>query len=182
MQTNGYFHLKEELLVSTRLKQNICVALLCALLPAGAAALQLAGKKGLTLELAKKVAAAAEAAAVKNKWTMVIAVVDDGGHLIYLQRMDEAQFGSVEMATQKAQSAVAFKRPTKAFEEAVAGGRSVILKVPGAMPVEGGVPVTVGGKVIGAIGVSGGTSQQDGVVAQAGLEALQKILGGGKDN
>ena len=169
-------------MLSTRLKQVACVALLCALLPAKGAALQLADKKGLTLELAKKIVAAAESAAVKNKWNVVIAIVDDGGHVIYLQRMDETQIGSVEVATQKAQSAVAFKRPTKDFEDAVAGGRSVILKIPGAMPVEGGIPLTVNGKVIGAIGVSGVTSQQDGVVAQAGVDALPKTLGDGKAN
>jgi len=151
------------------------LALALALSNAGPASAQLASKKALTLEAAKQIAAAAEAEAVKNNWNVVIAVVDDGGHLLYLQRMDETQTGSVEVATQKAKTAAAFKRPTKALEDAVAGGRNVILKLPGALPVEGGLPISVDGKIIGAIGVSGVTSQQDGQIARAGLEALAKI-------
>jgi glc operon protein GlcG len=140
-------------------------------------AAQLADKKALTLQAAKQIAAAAEKEAAGNKWTMVIAILDDGEHLIYLERMDETQIGSVEVAQQKARSAVSFKRPTKAFEDAVAGGRTAILRLSGAVPVEGGVPLVADGKVIGAIGCSGGTSQQDGVVAKAGADALAKMLG-----
>jgi glc operon protein GlcG len=139
-------------------------------------AAQLADKKALTLEVAKQIAAAAEKEAANNKWTMVIAILDEGGNLVYLERMDETQIGSIEVAQQKARSAVSFKRPTKVFEDAVAGGRTAILKLPGALPVEGGIPLTVDGKIIGAIGASGGTSQQDGVVAKAGVDALAKIL------
>src|SRR5215831_778211 len=142
-----------------------------------ACAAQLADKKALTLEVAKQIAAAAEKEAAANKWTMVIAIVDDGGNLVLLQRMDETQIGSIEVAIQKARSAISFKRPTKVFEDAVAGGRTAILKLPGAIPVEGGVPLMADGKIIGAIGCSGGTSQQDGVVAKAGADALGKILG-----
>ena len=131
-------------------------------------------KKALSLELAKKIAARAEAEAKKNNWTMVIAVVDDGGHLIYLERMDGTQIGSVEVATAKARSANDYKRPTKAFEDALAGGRTAILKLPGAMPLEGGIPIMIEGKIVGAIGVSGGMSTQDGEVAKAGLEAVDK--------
>ncbi len=150
--------------------------ILCAaLLLAGAANAQLADKKALTLEAAKHIAAAAEKEAAANKFTMVIAILDDGGNLLYLERMDETQIGSIEVAQQKARSAVAFKRPTKVFEDAVVGGRNAILKLPGAMPVEGGLPLIVGGKIIGAIGCSGGTSQQDGVVAKAGADALAKM-------
>ena len=138
----------------------------------------LATKKALTLEVAKQMAAAAEAAASQNKWTVVIAIVDDGGNLIYLERMDETQIGSVQVATEKAQTAVRFKRPSKALEDAVAGGRTAILKLPGALPVEGGLPVAVDGKIIGAIGVSGMSSQQDGQIAKAAIDALPKILGG----
>src|SRR5712691_6086813 len=125
-------------------------------------------KKALSLELAKKIAARAEAEAKKNNWTMVVAVVDDGGNLIYLERMDGTQIGSIEVAVAKARSANNFKRPTKAFEDALAGGRMAVLKLPGAMPLEGGIPVMIEGKVVGAIGVSGGTSPQDGEVAKAG--------------
>ena len=138
---------------------------------------QLATRKALTLDVCKKIAAAAEAEAAKNKWTMVIAIVDEGGHLLYLERMDDTQVGSVQVAQDKARSAAAFKRPTKAFEDALVGGRQAILKLNGAIPVEGGVPIMVDGKVLGAIGVSGALSPQDGQVAQAGLNALQKLLG-----
>jgi glc operon protein GlcG len=132
----------------------------------------LATKKVLTLEAAKQIAAVAEAEARKNNWTMVIAIVDDGGHLIYLERMDGTQIASVVVAQEKAACAIRFKRPTKALEEAVAGGRIVVMKLAGAVPVEGGLPIVVEGQFVGAIGVSGGTSPQDGVVAVAGLAAL----------
>jgi glc operon protein GlcG len=144
---------------------------------AASASAQLAQKKSLTLDVAKQIAAAAEKEATSSKLTMVIAILDDGGNLIYLERMDETQIGSIEVAQQKARSAVSFKRPTKVFEDALAGGRTAILKLPGAMPVEGGVPLMADGKIIGSIGCSGGTSQQDGVVAKAGADALVKILG-----
>ena len=136
----------------------------------------LADKKAMTLDVAKQLAAVAEKTAAANKWTMVIAILDDGGNVVYLARMDDTQIGSVDVALDKARSAVKFKRPTKAFEDAVVGGRAAILKIPGAMPVEGGIPLTVDGKIIGAIGASGGTSQQDGVVAQAAVDALPKII------
>jgi uncharacterized protein GlcG (DUF336 family) len=134
---------------------------------------QLATKKAMTLAAAKQIAAAAEAEAAKNKWTMVIAVLDDGGNLVYLERMDGTQIGSVDVAIQKAQSAVKFKRATKVFEEALKGGRQAILKLPGAIPVEGGVPIVVDGQIIGAIGVSGAQSTEDGQCAAAGIAALK---------
>lgn len=136
---------------------------------------QLATKKSLTLAAAKQIAAAAEAEAMKNQWTVVIAIVDDGANLVYLQRIDGTQVGSVDVAQEKARSAVKFKRPTKAFEDNLVGGRQAILKLPGAMPVEGGLPFMIDGVVLGAIGVSGVTSQQDGVVAAAGLAAFEKL-------
>ena len=140
-------------------------------------AADLANKKAITLEVAKQLAQTAEAFAAKNKWTMVITVVDDGGNVVYLARMDETQIGSIEVAIEKAKSAVNFKRPTKAFEDIVVGGRNTVLKLPGSLPVEGGIPLMVEGKLIGAIGVSGGTSVQDGQAATAAVEALPKILG-----
>jgi len=133
---------------------------------------QLATKRVLTLEAAKEIAAAAQAEAKKNNWNMVICIVDDGGHPIYLERMDGTQVASVVIAQEKAASAIRFKRPTKALEDAVAGGRIVVLKLAGAIPVEGGIPIVVGGEFLGAIGVSGGTSPQDGQVAAAGLAVL----------
>lgn len=141
------------------------------------AAGQLADKKGLTLEVAKKIAAAAEEEAVKNNWRVVIAILDDGANLVYLQRLDDTQAGSIEVAIQKAKTAVNFKRPTKALEDAVAGGRMVILALPGALPIEGGLPIVLDGKVIGGVGVSGVTSAQDGQIAKAGVDTLPKILG-----
>jgi glc operon protein GlcG len=138
-------------------------------LPASA---QLADKKVLTLDGARKVAAAAEAEAKKNNWNVVIAVVDDGGHLIYLQRIDGTQTGSIEVAIQKARTAQAFKRPTKVFEEAIAGGRNALIALHGALPLEGGLPIVVGGQLVGAIGVSGVKSTEDGQIAKAGADSL----------
>jgi uncharacterized protein GlcG (DUF336 family) len=132
----------------------------------------LATKKSLTLAAAKKIAAAAEAEAAKNNWNVVIAIVDDGGNLLYLQRMDGTQVGSIDVAVAKATSAFRFKRPTKAFEDALKGGRQAILKLPGATPVEGGIPITLDGQILGAIGVSGVQSFEDAQIAQAGLAVV----------
>jgi glc operon protein GlcG len=130
----------------------------------------------ITLEQAKGVMAGAEAEAQRNNWPVVIAIVDTGGNLVSLQRLDNAQFGSVEVARQKAWSAAAFRRPTKVFEEAIAGGGANLrlLRLEGASPLEGGIPIAVDGEIIGAIGVSGVTSQQDGQIAQAGIDSLTK--------
>ncbi len=134
----------------------------------GDASAQVLDKKALSLAAAKKIAASAEAEAIKNNLRMVVAVVDEDGQLIYLQRLDETQTASIDLAIQKARSAAAFKRPTKVWEDALAGGRQAILALTGAVPFEGGIPVIVDGKVVGAVGASGGTSAQDGQVAQAG--------------
>ncbi len=141
-----------------------------------AGAAKLATRHALTLEIAKQISAAAEAEAVKNNWNMVIAVVDDGGLLMHLIRRDGTQYGSIQVAQDKARSAIAFRRPTKALEDAVAGGRNAILALSGATPIEGGIPIVVDGEMVGAIGVSGGTSPQDAQVAQAGINALPTIL------
>ena len=137
------------------------------------AKLQLTTKKALTLAAAREIAAAAEAEARRNEWTMVICIVDDGAHPIYLARMDGTQIASVVVAQDKAASAVRFKRPTKVLEDAVAGGRIVVMKLAGATPIEGGLPIVVDGELIGGIGVSGGTSPQDGQVAAAGLAIIE---------
>jgi glc operon protein GlcG len=128
----------------------------------------------ITLEQAKKVLAAAETEARKNDWNVVIAVVDTGGNLVVLQRMDDTQIASITVAQQKAWSAASYRRPTKTFEDTVAAGPAGarVLALHGAMPVEGGLPIVANGKIIGAIGVSGVTSQQDGQIASAGLAAL----------
>lgn len=132
----------------------------------------MASKPLLTLDDAKRIAAAAEAEALGNDWRVVIAIVDDGGHLLYLQRSHETQFGSIETAIAKAHAAVAFQRPTKTSEDAVLGGRLIHLALPGVIPAEGGVPITADGMVIGGLGISGVRSFQDGQIAAAGLAAL----------
>jgi uncharacterized protein GlcG (DUF336 family) len=132
----------------------------------------LTNKPVLTLEDAKRIAAAAEVEAQKNGWKVVVAVVDDGGHLLYLQRSHETQWGSVETAIMKANAAVAFQRPTKASEDAVLSGRLIHLALPGVIPAEGGVPLVRDDVVIGGLGISGVRSVQDGQVANAGLNAL----------
>jgi glc operon protein GlcG len=136
----------------------------------------LADKKALTLAVAKRIAAAAEESANKNNWNMFIAVVDDGGNLMYLERMDDSQLASLDVSIAKARCALLFKRPTKAMEDAVSGGRTVVMTLPNAVPVEGGLPLMAYGKIVGAIGISGATSPQDGIVAKAGADELEKIL------
>lgn len=158
-------------MISARKLLSVCVFALFAALSLQASA-QLADKKVLTLDGAKKVAAAAEAEAKKNNWNVVIAVVDDGGHLIYLQRIDGTQTGSIDVAIQKARTAQAFKRPTKVFEDAIAGGRNALIALHGALPLEGGLPIMVGGQLVGAIGVSGVKSTEDGQIAKAGADSL----------
>lgn len=136
---------------------------------------QFATKKAMTLAAAKEIASAAEAEARKNNWTMVIAIVDDGGNLVYLEKMDGTQIGSIEVAQAKAKSAINFKRSTKVFEDALVGGRQALLKLPGAIPIEGGILIMAGDQIVGAIGVSGAQSKEDGQVAAAGLAAAAKI-------
>jgi uncharacterized protein GlcG (DUF336 family) len=126
----------------------------------------------LTLDDAKRIARAAEREAVRNDWLVTIAVVDDGGHLLYLQRSHDTQFGSIEVAVQKAHAAVAFQRSTKVSEDAVLSGRLIHLALPGVLPAEGGLPLMRESQVIGAIGVSGVRTFQDGQIAQAGVDAL----------
>ena len=126
----------------------------------------------LSLEDAKRVAAAARAEAEKNGWAIVIAVVDDGGHLMYLERMDGTQKASSRIAEAKGRTAILFKRPTKAIEDNVLEGRTVMMGLPGAVPLEGGVPLLKDGQFVGGVGVSGVQSFQDGIVARAGAAAL----------
>lgn len=126
----------------------------------------------LSLDDAKRIAAAARAQAQSNGWAVVIAIVDDGGHLMYLERMDGCQKASSRIAEGKGRTAILFKRPTKAIEDVVLEGRTVMMGLPGAVPLEGGVPLVKDEVFLGAIGVSGVQSFQDGVIARAGAAAL----------
>ena len=150
--------------------RNFLLALTLMTLTASA---QLVNKKSLTLDAAKKIAAAAQVEAKKNNWNVVISVVDDGANLIYLEKMDGTQIGSIEIAQMKARTAIKMKRPSKAFEDMIAGGRNAVLKLPDVLGVEGGLPLVVDGQFLGAIGVSGVTSAQDGQIAAAGVKALE---------
>jgi uncharacterized protein GlcG (DUF336 family) len=129
----------------------------------------------VTIEQAKTAAAAALAEARANTWLMAVAIVDPAGLLVYFEKMDNTQLGSVAVAQAKARSAALFKRPTKAFQDALAGGGDGIrvLALEGAVPVDGGLPLTIDGRIAGAIGMSGGTSAEDAQCAQKGVDALK---------
>jgi uncharacterized protein GlcG (DUF336 family) len=129
----------------------------------------------ISLPEARRVLAAAQAEAAKNKWSVAIAVVDSGGHLVAFERMDTTQYGSVVVAQEKARTAAAFRRSSKVFQDGVAAGGEGLrmLALPGAIPLEGGLPLIVGGKIVGAVGVSGVTSAQDGQIAAAGVAAVK---------
>lgn len=130
--------------------------------------------QAINLETAKKVATAASAEAKKNNWNVAIAVVDNHGFLVYYEMMDDTQTASPVIAMEKARTAAMFRRPSKELEDNVGSGRVAVLGLPGATPIEGGIPIVVGGKLIGGIGVSGVTSAQDGQIAKAGVDALAK--------
>lgn len=152
----------------------ILTILLCA---AGVKAQQMPNPYGapISLENAKKAAAAAIAEARKNNWTMALAIVDPSGTLVYYEKLDNTQVGSAQVAISKARSSALFKRPTKAFQDQVAKGGDGLkyLGLEGAVPLEGGVPIVMDGKIVGAIGMSGGTSAQDAQCAQIGADALK---------
>ena len=126
----------------------------------------------MSVETARKIAAGALAEGKKNGWFVAVAIVDTAGDLVFFERMDNAQSGSVIVAQEKARTAARFKRPSKSFEEALSGGRQAILGLPGVTPVEGGIPVVIDGKIVGGVGVSGATSPQDAQCSQAGLDTL----------
>jgi uncharacterized protein GlcG (DUF336 family) len=129
----------------------------------------------ISLENAKKAAAPAIAEAEKNHWNMAVAIVDPSGNLVYYEKMDNTQLGSANVAIDKARSAALYKRPTKALQDALAAGGDGlrILRVQGAVPVEGGIPLVMDGKIVGAIGVSGAASAQDAQCAKAGADAIK---------
>src|SRR5216684_3842056 len=129
----------------------------------------------ISLENARKGAAPALAEAVKNNWNVAVAIVDPGGNLVYYEKMDNTQLGSANVAIDKARSAALYKRPTKALQDALAaGGEGLrLLRVQGAVPVEGGIPLVMDGKIVGGIGVSGATSTQDAQCAKAGADSVK---------
>lgn len=126
----------------------------------------------INLDTAKKVGAAALVEARKNGWNVAVAVVDNHGMLVYYEMLDDTQTASANIALEKARTSATYRRP-KEMEDGIAAGRNAILGLPGATPVEGGLPIVIGGKMIGAIGVSGVTSAQDGLVAKAGVDGLK---------
>lgn len=128
----------------------------------------------ITLDNARRVAASAAELALKNNYRVAIAIVDTSGHLVYFEKLDDTQTASIDVAIAKARSASNFKRETKIFETALAAGRTAILGLQGAVPLEGGVPLMQNGRIVGAIGVSGVTSEQDGQVAKAGAMILSE--------
>src|SRR6266481_5111712 len=145
------------------------IALTLLVLPVRSLQAQLLDKKVLTLEAAEKVAAAAEAEAKKRNATVVIVVVDDGGYPLIVKRLDDTQVASVDVGIGKARTAAIFRRPRRVFEDQVKNGRVAAVALPGATPLQGGLPLIYEGKVIGAIGVSGNTPQEDEDIAMAGI-------------
>jgi glc operon protein GlcG len=139
---------------------------------------ELPSKPVLTLEAATRVGAAAYAEAVKRGATVVIVVVDDGGHVVFLERLNDTQVASVDVGIGKARTAAIFRRPSKVFEDQIRDGRVASLALPGATPLQGGIPLEINGRVIGAIGVSGNTPQEDEDIAKAGATALTAAIGG----
>jgi glc operon protein GlcG len=157
------------------MRRNVMIAwsvFLLAMTSVGGTAGQLSSRRTLTLEAARKVAAAAEAEARRNNWNVAVAVVDDGGQLVLFQRLDGTKLVAIDIAVRKARTAVYFQSETKALEDEVTKGRTALLPIDGFMPLEGGVPLIVDGQIIGAIGVSGVTGEQDAQCAQAGAKAL----------
>src|SRR5262245_39577445 len=155
--------------------QRIAAAALCLATLTATGYAQVLDKKALSLAAAQKIAAAAEADARAKNARVVIAVVDDGGNLLVLQRLDDTQVASVEVGIGKARTAAIFRRPSREFEEQVKNGRVAALALPGATPLQGGIPITFDGKVIGAIGVSGETPTQDEEIALAGANTAKDL-------
>jgi glc operon protein GlcG len=156
-------------------RTGLAIFLLSAFATAAFAQLPNPYGSSITIESAKKVAAPAVAEAQKNGWRMAVAIVDISGDLVFFEKMDGTQAASVNISVDKARSAARFKRPTKSLQDALAaGGEGLrLLALEGAVPVEGGLPLIMDGKIVGAIGVSGGTSQQDGLAAKAGADAVK---------
>ena len=171
---------KERCVAATnaQMRRIILLALGLSLSLGMGASAQLPVKKVLTLKAAKKIAAAAEVKAQKRSATVVIVVVDDGGHLLLLERLDDTQVASVEVGIGKARTAAIFRRPSKVFEDQIRDGRVAALALAGATPLQGGIPIMFEGKVIGAIGVSGNTPQEDEDIAKVGAASAAAAIAG----
>jgi glc operon protein GlcG len=152
---------------------GLALALAAACAAPAALRAQLVDATVLSLEAARRAAAAAEAEARRNSWRVSIAVVDAAGDLLAFQRLDDAPPSSIPVSQEKARTAARFRRPTSTFDSTLAAGRTALVALPGMLPVAGGVPIAVGGRVVGAVGVSGVTSQQDAQVAQAGASGVR---------
>ncbi len=152
--------------------KSVLVAMFLLALTVSAKA-QVLDKKMLTLESAKKIAASADAEAKKRNARVVIAIVDDGGNLIFLERLDDTQVASVDVGIGKARTAAIFRRPSREFEDQIRSGRIAALALPGATPLQGGIPIFFEGKVIGAIGVSGETPAEDEEIAKVGASSFK---------
>jgi len=148
------------------------ITLVALLLGAAPSSATLATKPVLSLAAARQVVAAAAAEAERRHSTVVIVVVDDGGYPIVLERLDDTQVASVEVGIGKARTAAIFRRPSRDFEEQIRNGRAASLVLPGATPLQGGLPLLAGGRVVGAIGVSGNTPQEDEEIARADVAAF----------
>jgi glc operon protein GlcG len=159
------------------MKKIVSLALALSVSLSAAVRADLPVKKVLTLDAAKKIAAAAEAEAKKRGATVVIVIVDDGGQVLMLERLDDTQVASVEVGIGKARTAAIFRRPSKVFEDQVRDGRIAALALPGATPLQGGIPIVYEGKVIGAIGVSGNTPQEDEEIAKVGAANAAAAIG-----
>lgn len=152
------------------------ISLALLLVTASLISAEVPSKKILTLNMAKQAAAASEAEASRRGSTVVIVVVDDGGHPLLLHRLDDTQVASVDVGIGKARTAAIFRRPSRDFEEQIKNGRAATLVLPGATPLQGGVPIRLDGKVIGAIGVSGNSPQEDEDIAKVGAAAVESAL------
>jgi uncharacterized protein GlcG (DUF336 family) len=153
--------------------RHLAATSLALLILAAPAHAQLRTTRSVALDGAQRALAAAAAEARQNDWTVSIAVVDPGGELVGFVRLDGAPFSSPDVAIGKARTAARFRRPSRVFDSTLTAGRYALLGLPGAVPVEGGVPIVVNGEVVGAVGVSGVTSAQDAQVARAGVAAVQ---------
>lgn len=159
--------------IATRIAGAVLAVLALA---AGLRPEQLGQKKVLTLAIAKQIAAAAEQEGIKDKWIGTIAIVDDAGNLIYLERMDDSLISSIDLATEKARVAVKYGRPTKTFRDSIAGGNAFFITFPGMVAGVGGFPLLVDGKIVGGIAASGNNADAETLVSTAGVNALAKIV------